>query len=301
MAALLKKNVSVRVVCGTKELKVTGSYYLTDDPATMRISSTDNLDDTLKRFVTLYKNTSTQFSITPGDPSRGVPPAKWIVVPRGGPLGKKTDIKGNSNSTDPTYLAAVRREFQEETGSDIPESYFYQDPAAVDKTAFCLNIEPAGMAILDANYAIVKPATEIWEWEWVASTGSCPGALVPASDITLTDIAQRVKFIKSQLALQSTSSSVVDLGKFEVPKESASAVKASSQSEAIALLRAKIAELKAQGKSSAKYEGKLANVEKNPDAYKTVDLAGGRRTIRRKKSKQPKRKGTSKKGVRRSH
>jgi hypothetical protein len=290
-------NISVRIVCGADELKVIGSYYLKEPIGDRRIISTDNLDDTLDRFLRRYSGTTTQFSITPGDPSKGLPLVQWIITPRGGQLAKQTDVKGYSKSTDPTYLTTIRREFQEETGSDIPEAYFHQDPA--DPFKFCLNIHPDGKAILDKNYEAIKPATETWGWKWVPSAGPCAGTVVPASDITQTPITTAVVAAKARLiaadAARADESAaerkrVTDSMKRSTGPYSGPEYSAVNAGETLADY------VKRVGKDYQPRD--LINIRKYGES---IGLKGGRRTIRRKKSKQPKRKGTSKKGVRRSH
>lgn len=279
MAALPVVNVSVRVVCGNDELKVSGSRFLNEAPGSRRIYSTDNLDDTLRRFLTLYQGTRTQFSLTPGDPARG--PTQWVVTPRSGPLPSLTDIKGNSKPTDVSYVAAIRREFQEETGSDIPERYFLQDPA--NPSVFCLNIDPAGKSILDANFQALKPATETWQWVWQASTGPCAGLLVPVGAITRTNITNRVVAIKATIPVAPVVAAAPP-GAIAAPPPYPPANSGESLNDYVIRV--------SQGQPPAA-KALIRNYGRSK-----LGLLGGK-TIRRKKLRRSKKRGTSKQGARR--
>lgn len=279
---LSPQTVSVRIVCGSEELKVTGSRFLSEDPARRRIQSMDDIDKTIETYINKYQGTGTQFSLTEGDPSRGA--AKWIVTPRYNSLAASTDVKGMSKSKDTSYLNAVIREFQEEIGSDIPSSYFYQETP----TTFCLNIDPAGKNILEKNYKDLKPATEIWSINWVPSTKVCSGTKVPASAITQADITKRVIAAKQRLAAisaankSSVTASLVTPGTVSVTWPSPNT-----------------------GESRDDYIKRVTGTGpgRSADATKayanTLMFKAGRRTIRRKKSRHSKKRGTLKKGVRR--
>ena len=67
MAALPVVSVSVRVVCGAEELKVSGSRYLSEGPD-KRFKSNDNLETTIETFMRKYNGTPIQFSLTKADP-----------------------------------------------------------------------------------------------------------------------------------------------------------------------------------------------------------------------------------------
>lgn len=205
MASLPEQQVEVRVVCNGQELKVRGSKFL-NEPPNARIKSSESLEKTIETFVTQYSGTTNQFSIVHCYGSVCTPPDLWIVTPRRDKLLASTNIKGRSKSTDTSYLDAILREFEEESGSTIDPSLFHEETP----TKFCLNVDASAKAVLDANFQSVKPATEIYEWIWVSPSSSqaglpCPGTVVKASDVKQTAVTQAV--IKAKTSFNSAKQS----------------------------------------------------------------------------------------------
>jgi len=69
---------------------------------------------------------------------------------------------------------------------------------------FCLNIDTSAKAILDKNFELLKPATEIYEWKWVSSSSSqaglpCGGDVVMPEHISQSPVTQAVIKAKATL------------------------------------------------------------------------------------------------------
>lgn len=277
--------VDVRVVCGNQELTVSGSKYLNEPPTPqepMRFKSTDDLEKTVETFMNKYKGTPNQFSIVPCYGSTCIPSEKWIVTPRK-PSRLRLNSVGGENKQNEAYLDAAVREFEEETGSSIPKRFFQLE----SPTKFCLNLDPSAKTALDTNFQNVKPATETYGWNWSSSSSSqvprpCPSTAdadtVKASDITPTAVTLAVLAVRSKPPPPSPSLSTASY----------------SEPNAGESLNDYITRILAEKglPSSSPEKAKIRNFGR------TKGLSGGS-TIRRKKSKPSKKRGTSKKGVRR--
>lgn len=270
------KPVTLDILCGSEELHVSGSYYLLEGENSREFSG-DDLQTTVDRYVKLYRGTTNQFSINECYKNVCNPDQRWIITPRKSPLGKLTPVKGNSKEIDTSYTQSIVREFEEETGSRIDPSFFHVDPA--NDTSFCLNIHPSAKNVLNTNFEKVKPATETYSWQWVPTTKTCAGKVVMPSDITETEITKAVVISKQKIPLVSARTQVAKL-----PDP-----------------------LEGETKEAYIARMKVENPKTSPIVVINTYLAferkkkGAKRTIRQKKSRHSKKRGTLKRGVRRSH
>ncbi len=285
-------SVSITVVCGHQQLKIGGSAYL-KEPPNSRIKTTTTLTETIQEFM--LANPGVQFSIIPSDPNVQVPPLTWILTPRKGPAYPVTPVKGNVKHLE-TNIQAAQREFAEETGTLLADRFFFQDP--VDPSKFCVNIATAAKSLLDANYEALKPATETYSWTWEQYNGpACTGPVVQAIDVAQTPVTQAVLDVKKRLF--PVDQEIVD--DYVARVGPLNPTMTADQLKHIATNTFRLSTVAyprpLAGETLTNYVARAPNSAARAlyrNHGRRLGLMGGR-TIRRKKSKQPKRKGTSKK------
>jgi hypothetical protein len=320
-----------------QKLQTTMGYFVRNKLSTSRvIPTTQTSADYIKEFVATSKANNN--ALVPPSVNPGNNQVVGILRTRRLPAHVEDTITKYSvgESYDPaaeTDLSAVVRGVKEELGCIIDPAFFHKISA--DK--FDILIDAAAKQKILTNYSNLAPITEIYDVKWVPipiGESVSPG-LTPVKQADIADspliaevLAAKSSVLPPSLNLAGADPVITkasdgisfDYANYQVyppapPPPPPSSTTYLSKADVSASMVPSSGEYTGPaypaptpGETLSDYVKRIGASFKDPKELNnirkfglSVGLKGGRKTIRRKKLGHSKRKGTSKKGVRRSH